>query len=64
MRRMLLAILFFVSLLAIWNAIVRSVILNGVKDLSQAAFITQFTLACISASIVRSLAPLGMTSSI
>ncbi len=62
MRRTLLAVLFFVALVAIWAAFVHSVILNEVKDLSAALLITLATLVCATSSSRWSLAPLGMTT--
>ncbi len=62
MRKTLLAVLFFATLVAIWAAFVHSVILNEVKDLSAALLITLATLVYATSSSGRSLAPLGMTT--
>ena len=61
MRRTLLAVLFFVTLVAIWAAFVHSVILNEVKDLLAALLITLATLVCATSSSGWSFASLGMT---
>jgi hypothetical protein len=62
MKRILLALSFFVALVAIWAAFVRSVILNEVKDLPATLLITVVPPAWPAASVVRSLASLGMTT--
>ena len=61
MRRTLLAVLFFVALVAIWAALGHPVILNEVKDLSKTLLVTLAMLTYATTSIVRSLAALGMT---